>query len=391
MRLFQELKQLLNLNYDIILKTCKSNYQCNYSEFYNIDYIRYSLQNKQYVILKTQQGNKLLIGEDRDKFLYFDNDSNVKTISDYQLNNIWEGEAIIIVDKIKDDKKSKNIFIIDYKKSDWSDKEIDSLLPILNQMELGDYCLPRSPVILIFKNKTSDIVKEGIRAKTDGIYITIYDKNETFEAIFHELGHVFWRDVMNDSDRLIFKTYFLNLSKQNAPLIYTNTWLLLNEEEAFCNVYSFFLKGKYIDSRYLDILKYYDCEGYKSLIKVFKQIHERDIQEEKWQKTFKSISYILEKYQPKTLKIVDSNKNYVIKSFINMDLKNVSFFIPREKISKTIKRFNKSGIKIVEISDKNRENYYIPIDQNNIFRIEYMSYLNLIKNKNILYDKSMVK
>jgi len=74
-----------------------------------------------------------------------------------------------------------------------------------------------------------------------------------------------------------------------------------------------------------------------------------------------------------------------------MDFKNVSFFIPREKILKTIKRFNKSGIKIVEISNKNNEKYYIPIDQNYIFRIEYMPYLNSIKNKNILYAKSMVK
>jgi len=90
-------------------------------------------------------------------------------------------------------------------------------------------------------------------------------------------------------------------------------------------------------------------------------------------------------------KIVDSNKNYIIKSFIDMNLKNVSFFIPRDKILKTIKRFNKSDIKIVEIFDRSNEKYYIPIDKNNIFRIEYMSYLNLIKNKNSLYAKSIVR
>jgi len=375
MKLYQELRDLLPLNYNVILKTCKANYQCNYSEFYDIPYIRKAIQNKNYVIIKSKDGNKLLIGEGENQFLYIDTKNRIKKIDDFSLNQIWDGEAIIITEKINND-KLKNLFIIDYSESDWDKKEIESLKPILDQLVIGEYFLPKSPLILIFKNKTDEEIKKGIRAKTYDIHICIYDKNKPIEALFHELGHIYWRDVMNDSDRLIFRTYFLNLSKTNLPLIYTNDWLITNEEEAFCNIYTYFLQSKYIDERYLDILKYYDCNGYNSIIKVFKQIHNRDIREQEWNQTTKSISFIVNNFNPKTFKIIKNNQ-IILKSFIDSQYKDFFVKIPKDKIQKVVKKFSKSGLKLVEIFSEN-EQLIIPIDSQNIFKPEY---LNIMKNK----------
>jgi len=360
MGLYNELKWLTKMPYNTLCKVCKANYSCAYGDNYSVTDIRKSVQNNKFVIIKTNKANELIVGENPDTLIVYDPITDtINEIEDSKVTREWDGEAIII-DNVSeyvniDDNK---LFIYSLENSDWDEDDINKVISYTEGITIGDVWLPQTPVILQFKRKTQKEIENDVRGMSVGVEITLYDSDNPLQPLFHELGHIYWRDVMDENDRNIIKQYYENLDKENLLPIYTSRWVAKNPEEAFCTLYMWYLQGQFLSSGYKKILKYHDAEGYEALMLIFDNVAERMNKDSEWDRYAAEVSSAIEKAKIKKYYIKGKG---LLKAYYNIKPKR--YKIPEERIKSVVR--DENGIRYVLVKHLLLRGKVIPINEKN--------------------------
>lgn len=280
---------------DMLKADLQDNYEIAFG-FYSVNELKKAIQDKQPAFVEYGGDVLLAVGESENS-LFFHKDGKTFSISDDKLNKAI-GEAIIVQSEIKPVDNPQNHIIFTTEKDNWPSSFEDTKLQVknlLNKLLQGETFLPPHPVLLSFQMPTPQQSHEKIQSMAQGVHISLYDTSDTFTCALHEIGHVYWRTRLTDNERKAFKEHHKNLK---PAAIYIREWETETEEEMFCTIYMWYLKSKYLDRGYFDILKYEDGEGLSLLLNVFDRIRSEERAEKDWPKHEKVLTEWLETEKP---------------------------------------------------------------------------------------------
>ena len=350
--IYQEIKELLPVGFRTIVDVLKSRYTIAAGDNYTLHDVRNAIRSRKFVVLKGRK-NLLVVGENPESMIV-DDGNGVVEIPDSKIMREWTGEAVVVIDAKRED--DENLFIFTPEKDEWSGETYENVIDFLSEIKIGEPYLPKCPIVISFKNKPEE---KDIMAEVVGIEITIFDRSDPYTEIFHEIGHIYWRDVLTPEERDKVTMYQQTLTKENLPAIYTSRWGFSTPEEAFCTAYAWYLKGKYLSSGYEKILAFHDKEIYRIMISIFDRVLYDDNRSTEWDSQALVLANDIEKMKKKRFYI--KSKNKIIKAYYRH--KPTVKKIPQDKILTILDERN--GLRYVTVDSKFLRGMIIPITDDN--------------------------
>ncbi len=300
----------------------RSGYDVAFGHTYSIQEIRKAIQDNQVAFVKV--GNSLssqticVVGENEDSLVAF-RKGELYEVEDKALLKAWTGEAVIVLGRpegqseqaspgtirkayaaLPMEKESSGAqveapvddFVIFAPERDNWKPELEGVKQKgkrgITRVKFLDCCeLPTHPVIVVFREATDKIKKEGIRAANNGVEVQLYDPSDPLAQFLHELGHVYWNTRMIDQERKLFQDFQKTLKKETLPAIFQSNWGWHNGEEVFCTLYMWYGQGQLCHGGYNKILEQQCPEGSKMLSGVFSRVR-RALDSEVDTKTYKA-------------------------------------------------------------------------------------------------------
>lgn len=339
--IYRELKELIPVPHRVLADVVKAHYACSYGDGYIITDIRKAVQNRKYVFAKTQNGTNLLVVGENPGSLIVDDGNGITEIPEEKLIQILTGDVIIVEDGHKETGNSLVIFTPE--RDNWRNiAQKEKTIDYIEDLRIGEAYLPPTPVIVSFREPEEEQKQKKIRAEVAGVEIILYDDSDPLTEFFHELGHIYWRDVLTPEEKERFALYHQALRPDNIPPIYTSRWSFSDPEEAFCTIYLWFMKGKLLSRGYLQILKYHDKEGYDLLMCVIDRVEEELYRKNEFSRQAAEIAYSIEKARYKRYYIKgekgNSDSGRVMKAYFKA--RQVRTKIPETAIRKVVKEEN---------------------------------------------------
>jgi len=283
---------------------------------YSIKEIRKAITDGYPSFMKLGEKSVMIVGESPGSLIGRGSDGELLDMKDEQLQRFYKGDAVIVIDK--DEKQAipetKDMVIFDADRDNWQDynrKEM-SKEKILRINTLESCELPPYPVICLFREPGEKEAKEGIRAKMDGVNITIFDPSDPVAEFFHELGHIYWMNRLSKEEKSEFKK-LKNQVHAQIP-IFNDPHSMANEEEIFCTIYLWYLKGRLINPAYMKVLSTQFKPGLEAINDVFSRIRIAEERLKRWHDSEEGIHRWQNKLMGKAQLIVMPNTGKMMKA-----------------------------------------------------------------------------
>lgn len=251
-----DIKTLSEKNFSLDdIEEIKKSYDISFGSYENFE-LKKCIDGKKPFYIK----NYFIIGHEGDNFI---SDKEEKVPVERMV------KAVIIED-IKDEPEeidNTGDFFAIINRNDWEDS-ISEFRDIISPLKVGEVYLPPHSAVFNFVKPTKKQIDEKIVSMLEGININVYSRDNYFDNILHEIGHLFFRTCLNHDEKKSFKKLFEYL-KPSA--IYEYQWERTDEEEVFCTIYKFFMKSLLLNRSFYNILAYEEPEGLKLLEKVFER------------------------------------------------------------------------------------------------------------------------
>ena len=193
--------------------------------------------------------------------------------------------------------QGKELFLImgtvddEWKDAICKDSRFDN---ILAGLKIGSPYLPPHSAIVNFKVPTDQQKKDKIVSDLFGANINIYDKENFVDNCIHEIGHLFWRTRLTYEE----KKAFSDLSKPiKKSAIFDYQWELSSEEEVFCTIYKWYMKGILFNPSFMNILAYEEPKGTAMIKDIVRRIASDQTVDDIWEHSHKDvIDYLSPKF-----------------------------------------------------------------------------------------------
>lgn len=285
----------------------KQNIDYVYGRKYSVNDLRDFTQDKFPTIIHIKDKPFVVVGENPSGFLLQNQDTNSFFLKDQELKPEFSGEAIIITDDLKNEIESDNEqdepvdedfcpVILTPERDTWTlDKQAKKnvLFDFLEKFTTCPaYALPPYRPVLIFKEATEKELQDKIRAYTIGSTITLIDSSDPVTLFLHELGHLFYRTRLTDSECKRLEEIYKSINPKDVkslPGIFENKWEFNDAEELFCTIYLWYIRALVLNKKYLEILKNEFCVGFEFLHGIFCRIQAEEINNYEWNEKEKDV------------------------------------------------------------------------------------------------------
>ena len=264
-----EIKKISEKNFSLNdIEEIKKNYLISYGKYESHE-LKKCIRDKKPFFLK----NNFIIGYEDNKFI---TDKNDKISIDRMV------KAVIIEDVIEQNEieevKEPDYFAI-IGKNVW-EEPISEFKSIIGSLKVGELYLPPHSAVFNFLKPTEKEIKGKVVSVLEGVNINIYSKDNYIGNAFHEMGHLFYRDMLTYDE----KQYFDKHQEYLPPAaIYEYKWERSDGEEVFCTLYKWFLKSILVNPSFYNILEHEDPKGLGLLKKVFDRIRKDKIISDVWE------------------------------------------------------------------------------------------------------------
>ncbi|MFA5658456.1 MAG: hypothetical protein WC900_04165 [Oscillospiraceae bacterium] len=246
----------------------QKNYEISYGNYESSDLIKAINEKTPFYV-----NNYFVIGYDP-KIKKFISDDN-------QFFPIERMVKAVIIEDVKEsepeDIGTGDPFVI-IGKREWTEP-ITEFEALFGNIRVGSCLLPPHSAVFHFMKPDKDDKKEKIVSCLRGINIEIYQKDNYIDNSFHEIGHLYWRDIVSPYEKKRFENLF-KLLRPSALFEYS--WEHHDAEEVFCTLYKWYMKGVYLNKAFMNIFEFEEPQGLALLQSVFDRVRDEKIHAAEW-------------------------------------------------------------------------------------------------------------